>query len=305
MRHVFSKGWGLLGLAAAGAMALTSGVQAATVAVYDTTLTNLNATNGAGTATTVDLGGPVLGRVTTTVGPGSGGNRVSAPYVPDQWVQRNVGGNGSVGITNEYARSGNGSAYFAGTGNGGEYKSDLEISFASPIAANSITGFGYDWYRDSASGTTNTAVHPVLRLMVLGRVSAGLVAGYLVFERAYNGGGAAPVDAWVMEALTFTTGNIWGTGTLPGAFSEYGRQLDDWDSLVTSLQVLGMSIGAGSGWNGGGFKGAIDNVYLNTASGSTTWNFEVAAVQVPEPGSIALACLALLGAAAATPRRRA
>jgi hypothetical protein len=286
--------------ALAGALIAAPWIAHATaITVFNTNLANLNATNGSGTATTTDLAGPVTGRVTTTLGPGGSGNRVSTAYVADQWVQRNVGGNGTVGITTEYARSGNGSAYFAGTGAGGAYKSDLEIIFGTAVAASSITGFGYDWYKDSSSGTTNLGVHPVVRLMVTGTYLGNAVSGSLVYERTYNGfANPMPTDMWMSDAITFTSGDIWSTGNLPdnlnSATPNYDRQLDDWTALISNLQVFGMSIGIGSGWNGGGFKGAIDNVYLNTTSGDRSWNFEVVrGQQVPEPGSLALVGLAL------------
>jgi len=277
---------------------------AATVTVFDTSLAGLNGPFGAGVATTTTVAN--VGTTTTVNGPTGGANRASAAYLSDQWVQRNVGGNGVVGITTDYARSGNGSAYFGGSGVAGAYKSDLEILFGNAILASSITGFGFDWLRSSATGVTSANLHPVVRLMVSGNVAAATVGGYLVFERDYNGGGAAPVNTWTTESLTYTTGNIWATGSLPGAFAVFGRQLDDWDNLVGNLTVLGMSIGIGSGWNGGGFAGAIDNVSITTSTGSTTWNFEVQrANDVPEPTSLALVGLALAGLGFARRRRAA
>ena len=277
-------------------LAASSSVGASTVTMLDTSLAALNGAFGSGTATTSSS---AAGTVTMVVGPSGSTNRASANYVADTWVQRNVGGNGTVGITNDYARSGNGSALFSGSGAAGAYKSDLEILFGTAIAASNITGMGFDWRRDSSTTVSSANLHPVLRLMVTGTYSGGAVQGYLVFERDYNGSGAAPLNTWVTESFTNTAGKIWGTGTLPGAFSDYTRDLDDWDALVSNLTVRGLSIGIGSGWNGGDFRGAIDNVTLNTGSNSTTWNFEVqnAAAAVPEPSTLALVGLAMLGLA--------
>jgi hypothetical protein len=272
---------------------------AAPITVLDTTLAILNGSFGGGVGVTTTS---AAGTQTTVTGPANGANRASAGYVGDQWVQRNVGGNATVGITTDYVRSGNGSAYFSGTGAAGAYKGDLEIYFGTSIAASSITGMGFDWLRDASSAVNSANLHPTFRLMVTGTFGGASVGGYLVYERDYNGGGAAPTNTWVTEAFAYGTGNLWSTGNLPGAFSVYNRQLDDWNALVSNLTVVGLSIGIGSGWNGGGFVGAIDNVVLNTTAGDRSWNFEVAAQAVPEPGSLALAGLALLGLAAA--RRR-
>lgn len=281
---------------------------AATVTVFDTSLANFNATVDPATATTTTT--PGVGTVTTVTGPAA--SRLSAPVVADAWHQRNVGGNGSVGITTDFARSGNGSAYFAGTGTTGGYKSDLEYFFSTPVAASSVQAMSFDWYRSSLSTTTNLGVHAVMRLLVRGTLNGTAVNGYLVYESIYNGGGPMmALDTWVTENFSYATGNLWATGSLPNSINftpvDYSRQLDDWDALLGNLSVVGLSIGIGSGWNGGGFVGAIDNVTFTTTSGSTTWNFEVSGQggTVPVPGTLALLGAGLLALGAARRARRA
>jgi len=272
---------------------------AAAVTVFDTSLAAVNGVYGAGVATTGAAGGGAQGTVTTVTGPGGGANRANAAPVADQWVQRGVGGNGTVGITDHYARSGNGSAYFAGTGATGSYKGDLELYFGTAVSLSSVTGLSYDWIRDSASGA-QAHLHPALRLIVAGTVGGAPVGGYLVFEEAYNrpvpATTAVTAGSWVSEDVIGA--NFWSTGNLPGAFSVYNRDLTDWLALVSDLTVVGLSFGIGSGFNGGDFTGAVDNVSFSAGGVTTSWNFEVAGATgtVPEPTTLALVALGLTGA---------
>lgn len=273
---------------------------AATVTVLDTSLPVLNGTVGAGVATTVDLAGTPVGgngRITTVDGPSGGPNRASANFAFEQWQQRNVGGGGSVGITDQYARTGNGSITFLGTATSptsGSYKADLEYYFTTSVALAAVTKLGFDWLRDSAS-TAGDGFHPTLRL-VLTNGTGGF--GNLVYERTYNGlPGAVPVDQWTTENIVGA--KLWASGTLPDAFNNYDRTLSDWDALLDDTwKVVGLSAGIGSGWAGTSFAGAMDNITFN----DTTWNFEVApGAVVPLPGSLALLGI---GALAFVVRRR-
>lgn len=287
--------------AALSVLAAAASAQAAPTVVYDTDLPTVSGAFGAGTATTTST--PGVGTTTTVTGPGGGANRASAAFVFDQWQQRNVGGGGTVGITTTYANAGNGSAYFAGSS--GDSKADLEFYFSSALTLSSITGLAYDWYRDSSS-TDNAGLnqHPVLRLYVDADGSAATTGdrGYLVYEQAYNLANAYVEDQWVDAAITGST-VLWSTGGLPNAFSNYTTALSQWQTLLGSASVLGLSIGTGSGW-AGSFVGAVDNVTLQRGTQpELAWNFEVAAGSVPEPGSLALVALALGGLAAAARRR--
>jgi hypothetical protein len=268
-----------------GALAAT-GAQAVTV--LDTSLPLVNATNGSGTAVTTVT--PGVGVTTTTTGPGGSGNRVSATFAPLQWQQRNVGAGGTVGITTNYARSGNGSAYFAGVD--GNSKADLEYYFTSGLSLATVTA-SYDWLRDGGS-TNNNLQQAAFRFFVDqdGNLGTSTDRGYMVYEWTYNNPGPAPTDTWVtanIDASAF----LWTTGGLLDAFNVFNRDLSGWRALMPNATVLGLSVGTGSGWNGV-YEGAVDNVSYRVGSGpATTFNFEV--TEVSEPAALALFGIGLAG----------
>lgn len=286
-----------------GAVLAALPVMAHADVVLNTSLPALNGAFGAGTAVTVTS---PAGTTTAVTGPGGSANRASAAPAADAWVQRNVGGGATVGITTTYAdnNGGNGSAYFKGTS--GDSKGDLELFLSQSQKVSSLSELTYEWYRDAASSVAGH-LHPTLRLIVGNSASAGsaTVGGYLVYEAIYQDPpvNTAATDTWVFENVFI--GNLWATGNLPGNFNSaapaYDRDLTEWDGLVDDLHVYGISIGFGSGWNGA-FEGAIDNVTI--AFGDRfqgTWDFEVA---VPEPSAIAILGAGLLAFGVTRARRR-
>jgi hypothetical protein len=284
---------------AAATMAFGLSAHATTITVYDTSLPDVNGAFGGGTATTTYT--PGVGKSTFVAGPGGGANRASAPLVSDQWIQRNVGGDAAVGILTDRPRSGNGSAGLFGTD--GDSKADLEHFFSSPIALSDFGSLSYDWYREGFSTAPNH-LHPAIRLIVAGSTQAGLVGGYLVFERAYNPSvSPVPTDMWLTDTIDFSTTNLWGTSSLGALYGGYDNSVSDWLALVPNLQILGLSFGIGSGWNGS-FLGYVDNVTFTADDAVTTWNFEVETQgEVSEPATLAL-LLAGIGGFAALRRRK-
>lgn len=277
---------------AAGMVALVVATPAFAGPVYNTSLQNLNGVSGTSTYTTTTNAN---GTTTTVVGPGpnADANRAHGIAVLNSWYQDNVGAGTTVGITTDYARSGNGSAYFnqaqAQTG-----KADLQYYFGNqtglaPIALSSLTSYSYDYLRDSSS-TTTSYLTPVLRLNML---RDGVFAGTLIWEAAYNlGTGPAATNTWLTGSGDLTTGNFWTNNALLGptdATAGGTKTLAQWiaDNSGHSLSVYGIQVGFGSGWDGT-FRGAADNV--NVAFGQTVYNanFEVATAGVPEPATWAM-----------------
>lgn len=225
-----------------------------------------------------------------------GATLVSDPPAFDLWMRRNVRLDGSVGITTNYPRSGNGSVWFslgANTSNGG--KADWEFVPATSFGLLGQLGtVRYDWYRDSASVVSNW-LHPALRLIVDadGNTATTNDIVYLIYERCYNVPGcpAAPTNTWVTDSITGSTVLwLWWIGV--GTDYIFNRTLADYQSgsypsapgfpvLSGASLVLGVSVGVGSGWPGPSpsFLGAVDNVVVasNTpGAASIDHNFEIA-----------------------------
>jgi hypothetical protein len=230
------------------------------------------------------------------------------------WVYNNTRGGGSVGIRTNYPRSGNGSVYFNSQSSTG--KADIEY-FAGPVNVggnflpnpfnpSSILGpldelshLSYEWYRDNSS-TTTAHLHPVLRLGIL-RVNQDntFALGYLVFERVYNGFGAAPTNSWESDDIVSNNYKLWATASLgfgdPNVnISDVLKTIPDWlsaaNDIGATLYVISVNAGIGSGWNGT-FTGAVDNITFGFGGTYTTYNFEV----VPEPASMLALGSGLIG----------
>lgn len=224
-------------------------------------------------AATVTITNPA--GVFTNPGPVNAGD----PLAADQWLRTNVRDGGSVGITGDYPRSGNGSMWFSGPSGA---KADAELYFSASHLLSDVSAFSYEWYRDSSS-TAPAHYHPALRLFVDadGNIATSGDRGYLVFERAYNPSvQPVPQDTWVTDNAL--SANLWSTGNLPDAFAVYNRNLSGWSQVMSSARVLGISTGIGSGW-AGSYDGAVDNITIGFGGVDTTYNFELAAAPIPEP----------------------
>lgn len=239
------------------------------------------------------------------------------------WVYNNTRGGGSVGIRNNYPRSGNGSVYFNSPSSTG--RADIEY-FVNPVNAggnfgpnpydpSSILGplaalshLSYEWYRDSSS-TAPDYLHPVLRLGIL-RVNQdnSINLGYLVFERIYNGFGAAPTNSWQSDDIIGSSYKMWATRSLGFGdpndnINNVLKTIPEWVTAASdanaTLYVISVNAGIGSGWNGT-FTGAVDNITFGFNNTFTTYNFEV----VPEPASIVALGSGLIGLLGLRRRKR-
>lgn len=285
MRAVFLAATAAMTFAVAGA------ANATTNTVYNSGLGSISP----GTTTT---------DVTGTRSTNPGGTLAGETPAFNQWEQQNVRGNGVAGITTDYARSGNGSIFFSTDGSAPS-KADMEYYFQTPVLLSQFNGGSYDWLRDGAS-TINPAPAPAYRLMLAS--AGGAYEGYGIWE-PYLNDASIPTDTWTTESITANGSKFWWNNlgvALPAACAN--RQaclytIDDILNVNTGLVVTGISVGVGSGWTGGTFRGAVDNVSYNFGDDMTSFNFEVGSA-VPEPATWALLILGFGGVGAAMRHRR-
>jgi hypothetical protein len=282
-----------------------------TAAMLAMVATAANATTN--TVLNTDLS-PISPGTTTTTGTGTKSTNTASSTLggelgADQWIQNNVRGNGVVGITTDYAHSGNGSIYFSTDGSSPS-KADMEYYFSQPLLLSDFSGGSYDWLRDPAGANPSTAIAPSYRLIVS---TAGGAFGNLVYE-PYNQPGGQPVTqgSWQTTTIDTLTSLFWATGnnfTIPSpggvgpSCQSCLHDLSDWSSSNAGAKVLGFSTGVGSGWSGGPFVGAVDNIGFSFGENTQIYNFEVAGGAVPEPTTWAM-MIAGFGLAGAALRRR-
>jgi hypothetical protein len=223
------------------------------------------------------------------------------------WYYGNVRNNTTVGISTANPHSGNGSVSFVAPADG---KADVEfLSTRSLGALSALSSMSYDWYRVGTSGAYDH-LQPSLRVLVDrdGDLSTG-DRGYLVFERTYNGL-TTPEDSWVTDTISSST-FLWNTRFYTTDITKetninttdyaYDATLAEWKAFLPNAAIVGFSSGVGSGW--GSFSGAVDNISWTIDGVTTVNNFEVARSDVPEPASVALLGLGLMGLVAARRRK--
>jgi len=216
----------------------------------------------------------------------------------------------SAAIGTANPRSGNGSVQMSLTDASGKADYVYTWGFVGGRTLGNLDALSYDWYRSSGS-TSAAHFQPAMRLYYDADGNSATLddQGYLIWEQVYNGATAS--DQWVSSDIL--GGYFWQRQFSPGVtIEDYDTTLAAWiageqpagaDRLSANTAILGIEFGIGSGWNGS-FSGAVDNVTFGFSGQSTTFNFEAAASsEVPEPATLTLFGLGLLGLGALRRRR--
>jgi hypothetical protein len=219
------------------------------------------------------------------------------------WVSTGNSGGGSSAITGTAPRSGNGSVEMTGDrtrfimGNNFDVNSNLGL-------LDQLTQLTFDWRIALASAQSNTT-HPDYTPALRVHIWDNGERSELIWEGAYNGTyGNTTRDTWYSSATTDVF-HRWVNGSGTTFASPGGPQVNmtvtDWAASAYysgNAYISGFSVGVGS-TPGSGYLAFADNVTIGLGGATTTYNFELAAAAVPEPGSLALIGLGLFGAAAA------
>lgn len=205
---------------------------------------------------------------------------------------------GSIGITGAAARSGTGSLEMTGQRSRAVLGTLYPNAFSPTIAAlANVTSLTFDWQVAAGSTSSLGALYtPALRLILSNGTAP---KKEMIWEGVYNG-----------TYATTTQGNWYTSGVADKFYigtgnENAGKSVESWaaDETLAGWNVVGISVGHGGG-AGAGYRAFADNVTLTTKTGSTTYNFELAASSaVPEPATWGMMILGF-GAIGYTMRRR-
>lgn len=221
-------------------------------------------------------------------------NTVGTVPSSSEWGAFPFENTGTAAVTSTAARSGNGSLELTGDRTRAQIGVQYAFALTNLGPLSDVTGLTFDWRiaGDSISGY-NPDYTPALRLLI----QNGTVRQELIWEGVYNGTyGNTQRDTWYSSSIT-------DLFYITGGSVNAGRTIADWANFLPDATVSGISVGAGSGALPT-YHAFVDNVSLSTSNGSTTYNFEVAAVAaVPEPATWGMMILGF-GAIGAAMRRR-
>jgi len=228
----------------------------------------------------------------------SAASAATVVVLPDSsgW-SRQTGGSTAAAITGTEGRSGNGSLELRGDASRFVFGGTSFLASSLGKLGN-MTGLTFDWrLAGDSAGALNVDYTPALRL----HIKSGFTTRELIWEGAYNGvyGDQTVPDTW----YSTTTSGLFYSGR---GNENNGKTIATWAAEMASWDVIGISVGHGSG-AGSGYHAFADNVTFATKSGSTTYNFEasLANAAVPEPATwgLMLTGFGMVGAGLRSRRR--